>query len=85
MNCPACKNDRSKVTDKRQAERHDMTRRRRQCLSCGHRFTTYEVTAVLRDGGAHSRPEDCLPVAEVTDEVRKAVAVLNDWLGRRGA
>ena len=40
MQCPHCGYEDSKVTDSRNAERG--IRRRRQCLDCGFRFTTYE-------------------------------------------
>jgi len=40
MNCPYCGHNDSKVTDSRDVD--DGVRRRRQCLSCGARFTTYE-------------------------------------------
>ena len=40
MRCPYCAHDNSKVTDSRTAE--DGVRRRRECLRCGLRFTTYE-------------------------------------------
>ena len=40
MICPYCKNAETKVTDKRDSE--SITRRRRECLKCGKRFTTYE-------------------------------------------
>ncbi|UCC60049.1 MAG: transcriptional repressor NrdR [Dehalococcoidia bacterium] len=40
MKCPHCNHEDSKVTDSRDVE--DTVRRRRQCLSCGFRFTTYE-------------------------------------------
>ena len=40
MNCPYCGHDDSKVIDSREA--NDGIRRRRQCLSCNSRFTTYE-------------------------------------------
>ena len=40
MNCPYCHYHDSKVIDSRDA--NDGIRRRRQCLSCGARFTTYE-------------------------------------------
>ncbi len=41
MKCPYCGHDDSKVIDSRPAE--DKKRRRRECLKCGKRFTTYEV------------------------------------------
>ncbi len=40
MNCPYCNHNDSKVIDSRDA--NDGIRRRRQCLACGSRFTTYE-------------------------------------------
>jgi transcriptional repressor NrdR len=40
MNCPYCGHNDSKVTDSRDVD--DGVRRRRECLSCGARFTTYE-------------------------------------------
>lgn len=40
MNCPYCHNTTSKVTDKRGSP--EGTRRRRECLKCGKRYTTYE-------------------------------------------
>lgn len=42
MRCPACGHEESKVVDSRTAEAHDAIRRRRECLQCGERFTTYE-------------------------------------------
>lgn len=40
MECPACQHGESKVVDSRDAG--DSIRRRRECLGCGHRFTTFE-------------------------------------------
>ncbi len=42
MKCPACGYLDSKVVDSRPAEDGLSIRRRRECLSCGRRFTTYE-------------------------------------------
>lgn len=42
MHCPVCHADDTKVVDSRLAEEGAAIRRRRQCLSCGHRFTTFE-------------------------------------------
>jgi transcriptional repressor NrdR len=44
MRCPFCGHLDSKVTDSREAE--DGIRRRRECLDCGRRFTTYERVQV---------------------------------------
>lgn len=54
MRCPFCQYEESKVIDSRPAE--DKKRRRRECLKCGKRFTTYEIVeqpmriVVKRDG-----------------------------------
>lgn len=44
MKCPQCHHDDSKVLESRQSTDHHQIRRRRQCLNCGYRFTTYEKT-----------------------------------------
>ena len=43
MNCPYCGYNESKVIDSRPAEEYTTIRRRRECLSCQKRFTTYEI------------------------------------------
>ena len=43
MICPFCGDTESKVVDSRPAEEGQTIRRRRECLSCQKRFTTYEV------------------------------------------
>ncbi|OQY96651.1 MAG: transcriptional regulator NrdR [Chloroflexi bacterium UTCFX4] len=43
MRCPYCSKEASKVIDTRESE--EAIRRRRECLKCGHRFTTYERVA----------------------------------------
>ena len=42
MKCPFCKEDRDKVIDSRSSDAGRVIRRRRQCLVCKRRFTTYE-------------------------------------------
>jgi len=42
MKCPYCSNKETKVLDKRETEDLSVTRRRRECLKCRKRFTTYE-------------------------------------------
>ena len=46
MNCPFCSSEESKVTDKRRSP--EGIRRRRECLKCNKRYTTYE--RINRDG-----------------------------------
>ncbi len=56
MNCPQCQSDLLKVIDSRDVESEPSVRRRRECESCGYRFTTYErievpqLWVVKRDG-----------------------------------
>ncbi len=42
MRCPFCGHDETKVVDSRVSESQDAIRRRRECLKCQQRFTTYE-------------------------------------------
>jgi len=42
MRCPFCKGEDSKVLDSRESAEGTVTRRRRECLECKKRFTTYE-------------------------------------------
>ena len=43
MKCPYCSYDESKVIDSRPTDEGERIRRRRECLGCGKRFTTYEI------------------------------------------
>lgn len=42
MNCPFCGYKEDRVIDSRESKEGDVIRRRRECLQCGRRFTTYE-------------------------------------------
>lgn len=42
MKCPQCSHENSKVIESREGGDGDSIRRRRECLECQHRFTTYE-------------------------------------------
>ena len=44
MHCPFCNHQDTRVSDKREIDEGRITRRRRECLSCKKRFTTYEET-----------------------------------------
>ena len=55
MKCPFCSHPDSAVVETRVAEEGAFIRRRRQCLSCGKRFTTYE------------RPDVCFPTVVKKD------------------
>ena len=56
MRCPKCSHLEDKVIDSRGARNNAVIRRRRMCLQCGHRFTTYEevvktkLRIIKRDG-----------------------------------
>ena len=56
MKCPFCGDQESKVVDSRHSEDGQSIRRRRECLNCQRRFTTYEIVeslpiiVVKRDG-----------------------------------
>jgi len=43
MKCPFCKSDETQVIDSRESDDGDTIRRRRKCVSCSKRFTTYET------------------------------------------
>ena len=47
MKCPVCGYTESKVIDSRPTEEGSSIRRRRECLSCQNRFTTYETIETL--------------------------------------
>jgi transcriptional repressor NrdR len=56
VRCPACGHEEDKVVDSRATKENSAVRRRRECLRCAHRFTTYEyiehtpVMVVKKDG-----------------------------------
>ena len=56
MRCPSCKADNDRVVDSRSSRDGAVIRRRRECLACGRRYTTYEqieeaqLRVVKKDG-----------------------------------
>ena len=60
MKCPFCSYNESKVIDSRPADEGTSIRRRRECLSCGKRFTSYEkveempIMVIKKDGSRQS-------------------------------
>ncbi|NJM57083.1 MAG: transcriptional regulator NrdR [Synechococcales cyanobacterium RU_4_20] len=60
MHCTVCSHTDSRVLESRSAESGRSVRRRRECLKCGHRFTTYEriefvpITVIKRNGDRQS-------------------------------
>ena len=62
VQCPYCRTNDDKVVDSRLAEDQAAIRRRRECLACGRRFTTYErvedVPVVVRKRSGETEPFD---------------------------
>ncbi|ABC99278.1 transcriptional repressor NrdR [Thermostichus sp. MS-CIW-21] len=60
MKCPRCGKQEIRVLESRSAEGGQSVRRRRECMSCGYRFTTYEriefmpIMVIKRDGSRES-------------------------------
>lgn len=75
MRCPWCDTDKDRVVDSRPADGGGAIRRRRECLACGRRFTTFEriedvgLVVVKRDGSRE--PFDRRKIAA---GIQKAVA-----------
>jgi len=66
MKCPKCEHRENKVIDSREVREGSAIRRRRLCLNCGHRFTTYEevlraaLQVIKRDGRREELSRDKL-------------------------
>ena len=59
MRCPYCSHDETQVAETRESDEGDVVRRRRRCLKCDKRFTTYEraeiaLPAVAKKDGARA-------------------------------
>ena len=82
MRCPYCAVDDDKVVDSRAADDGAAIRRRRECLACGQRFSTYErteqtvVSVRKRDGSVE--PFDRDKVRAGIDKATKNLAVTAD-------
>lgn len=99
MRCPWCGRTQDKVVDSRSAEKGEAIRRRRECLNCGRRFTTYERVEQLglvvskRDGTTEPWDRDkmlsgirkALVNRPVTEEqVTSMVSRIEERLRRKG-
>jgi transcriptional repressor NrdR len=97
MRCPYCKNDDTKVVDKRDVE--GKAKRRRECLKCEKRFNTLEhleeidLTVVKKDGRREDFDQDKLkrgiviacqkrPVS--TETIERMIATIQDKLRKEG-
>ena len=81
MRCPKCGCDESKVVDSRPSENKDAIRRRRECIRCGCRFTTYErredmpLMVVKRDGRKETFDRSKLMRGLLTATVKRNVHI----------
>ncbi len=91
MQCPSCQNTDSRVLESRSADAGRSVRRRRECLNCEFRFTTYErvetvpVTVIKRNGSKETFSRSKLingltRACEKTPIAGKKVEVLVDEL-----
>ncbi|MBN1586312.1 MAG: transcriptional repressor NrdR [Candidatus Omnitrophica bacterium] len=73
MRCPYCGHQEDKVIDSRSSKAGDAIRRRRECLGCGRRFTTYEhveevsLMVIKKDGA-----REAFDRSKVLSGIRKA-------------
>ena len=83
MKCPYCGYTESKVIDSRPADEGNSIRRRRECLACQRRFTTYEVmerlplVVVKRDGSRQTFDKNKL-INSMLKACEKRSVALND-------
>ncbi len=81
MRCPFCGHGETKVVDSRVSESQDAIRRRRECLSCQQRFTTYErredvpLMVVKRDGTAEPFDRSKLLRGLIVASAKRNVAI----------
>lgn len=79
MRCPFCGSRKDRVVDTRSSKGGRATRRRRECLSCGQRYTTYEAvelpprTVVKRDGRHEPYDRQKLLIGMVTACTKRPV------------
>jgi transcriptional repressor NrdR len=86
MRCPYCAADDDKVVDSRGADEGASIRRRRECRSCGQRFSTYErieqAVVSVRKRNGHVEPFDRAKVLAGIDKATKNLAVTPDAVRR---
>ncbi|WP_077597932.1 transcriptional regulator NrdR [Olsenella urininfantis] len=89
MHCPKCGCDESKVVDSRPSESNDAIRRRRECVNCGTRFTTYErreempLLIIKKDGRKETFDRSKIMRGLVAATVKRDVSldVLDELIG----
>ncbi len=81
MKCPFCKSYNTKVVDSRPAEDGGAVRRRRECLECSERFTTYEtverpnVVVVKSDGTRELFDRDKIMSGVVKASMKRPISI----------
>jgi len=83
MKCPHCNSDKTKVIDKRRTEDLGVNRRRRECLSCGKRFTTYERIESNENMPALISERDGKIVKFDREKIAKAIFAAAEVIGGR--
>ena len=89
MKCPFCSAADTKVIDSRPAEDNSSIRRRRQCVICGKRFTTYEKLETIEpydrskiEAGVvhscHKRPVSIQQINQMIDEIENEIFTMED-------
>ena len=79
MRCPKCGCEESKVVDSRPSESTDAIRRRRECVRCGYRFTTYErreetpLIVIKKDGSKETFDRQKLMHGLLTATVKRNI------------
>ena len=76
MRCPYCNHTETQVAETRESDEGDVVRRRRRCLRCDKRFTTYEradvaMPAVVKKGGARAEFDPAKLRGSMTLALRK--------------
>jgi len=83
VRCIYCEHNRTKVIEKRDSADLLVSRRRRECVACGKRFTTFEraqvsnVLVIKKNGGREAFCKD-----KIRDSIRKALKGRNISIGR---
>lgn len=90
MKCPQCQHSESKVIESRDVAVGESIRRRRECLHCQHRYTTYErlerpaITVVKKDGTRqlYDRTKLVAGLQKACEKTTMSGVQLDDLVGR---
>lgn len=73
IKCPRCFSQRSRVRDSRGAVDMNAIRRRRHCIGCGHKYTTYESTVVPEE---YELAQKLQAASDTVDELQRFIKQL---------